>query len=146
LARGITVDVIGVDMSKSIALATMVNSYRSADSKEALEKAVSVVLGEIKVNKDNHIQDEVFEYMDSFQDQESVKKVIETLTDMPNHPIGEKPQVQSSSNTKTASSTTANVASGAPTGISGGMMALFIVGGFIGVAAILAVAIAVINS
>lgn len=91
LARGIRVDVIGIDMRNDISLAKMVNSYRTAQDKEGLEKAVRTVLAEVKVGSDS-IED--FEYMNGFQDQNAVKKVIEALTERPNHPIGEKPEVK----------------------------------------------------
>ena len=46
LARGITVDVIGVDMDSDHSLATKVHSYRRADDPEALSTAVQEVFAE----------------------------------------------------------------------------------------------------
>ena len=44
--RGITIDVIGVDMQKDHSLATKVHQYRRADDAEALNQAVAAVFAE----------------------------------------------------------------------------------------------------
>ncbi|MEM7314829.1 MAG: vWA domain-containing protein [Planctomycetota bacterium] len=46
LSRGITVDVIGVDMQKNHSLATKVHSYRRADDPQSLTRAVQEVFAE----------------------------------------------------------------------------------------------------
>lgn len=47
VGRGITVDVIGVDMQKSHTLATKVHSYRRADNPQTLQTAIAEVFAEV---------------------------------------------------------------------------------------------------
>ena len=51
LARGIVVDVIGVAMKSNHSLATQVHSYRKADDKASLERAIQQVLAESTRNE-----------------------------------------------------------------------------------------------
>ena len=60
LARGITVDVIGVDMKQDHTLATKAHSYRRADDPAELTKALAEVLGEVPVYRDDAAEQEAF--------------------------------------------------------------------------------------
>lgn len=59
MARGITVDVIGVDMKREHSLATNVHSYRRADNPGQLQEAVQEVFAESE-DQDNHAGDSDF--------------------------------------------------------------------------------------
>jgi uncharacterized protein YegL len=90
LARGITVDVIGVDMAGSHSLATQVHTYRKADDPESLEAAVKQVFAETSGDSDSSEED--FELAAAFPE-DMAMQVIASLTDSGNHPIGETPKV-----------------------------------------------------
>jgi hypothetical protein len=91
LSRGITVDVIGVDMAGDHALATRVNSYRRADDPQALVKAVSDVFAEVGSGpQDAAVSEEQFEIIQGIPDQ-MASAMLAALTSTGNHPIGERP-------------------------------------------------------
>lgn len=91
MARGITVDVIGVKMSGQHSLATKVHTYRTADDPESLTKAISEVFAESTGSGDSGQED--FELANAFQDNEIAAAVLKALSSTGNHPIGEKPLV-----------------------------------------------------
>jgi len=90
LARGIAVDVIGVDMRGDHSLATQVQTYRSADDPESLEAAVKQVFAESSDDSDSSEED--YELAAAFPEGMAME-VIASLTDSGNHPIGESPKV-----------------------------------------------------
>jgi hypothetical protein len=90
LARGITVDVIGVDMASAHSLATKVQNYRKADDPASLETAIQQVFAETADGSDTSEED--FELAAAFPD-DMAMEVITSLTDSGNHPIGETPKV-----------------------------------------------------
>lgn len=63
LARGITVDVIGVDMKGDHVLATKVHSYRRADDPKALDKALAEVLAEVSAADSGPAGEDAFELL-----------------------------------------------------------------------------------
>ena len=89
LARGITVDVIGVDMRGNHSLATQVHTYRRADDPKSLETAVKQVFAESSGDSDTSEED--FELAAAFPE-DMAMEVISSLTDSGNHPIGETPK------------------------------------------------------
>jgi hypothetical protein len=93
LARGITVDVIGVDMKSEHALATRVHSYRRADSPEELARAVSSVFAEIGRARKDVADADAFAALEGIPD-EVAKAMLGALATSGNHPIGEQPVVQ----------------------------------------------------
>jgi len=89
IARGINVDVIGVDMGKEHSLAKIVGSnYRTADNPESLEKAITEVFAEVSKTGDGGAAD--FELLQGL-DPNLAKEMIGALAKPQNHPIGEKP-------------------------------------------------------
>lgn len=91
LARGVTVDVIGVDMTADHALATRVNSYRRADDPESLVRAVSEVFAEVGAGQqDAAVNEEQFAIIQSIPDPVA-SAMLAALTSTGNHPIGEPP-------------------------------------------------------
>lgn len=89
LARGILVDVIGVDMKENHPLATRVRSYRKANDPESLVKAVTSALSEVSSQgpQDAAGQEE-FELVAAFPP-EMASAALEALTISGNYPIGE---------------------------------------------------------
>ncbi len=83
LARGISIDVIGVGMKETHQLASQAHSYRSVNDAEGLEKAVSEILAEPLDNQDIS-QD--FELLAQIPD-EFASQAIESLTSPDNSPL-----------------------------------------------------------
>ena len=65
LSRGITVDVIGVDMARQHSLATQVHSYREADNPQSLTAAIEEVFAESSDDSDAGESD--FELLQGFR-------------------------------------------------------------------------------
>jgi hypothetical protein len=101
LARGITVDVIGVDMSGDHTLATRVHSYRKADDPDSLVRAVAEVLGEIGVVGDDAATAEQFEILAAIPD-DMAGSMLEALTRSGNTPIGTVKAMASSNRSASA--------------------------------------------
>lgn len=94
IGRGITVDVIGVDMKQDHMLATRVHSYRRADDPAALTRAVADVFAEVSAAADNGTtSEEAFELLAGFPDEAAVA-VVESLAASGNHPIGTRLSTQ----------------------------------------------------
>lgn len=95
IARGIKIDVIGVDMSKNHTLATKVHTYRKANDPASLQKALKEVLGE--VSSTNHTNtttgEDVFAMIEPLPI-EVASAAITALSIMENHPIGEERPVK----------------------------------------------------
>lgn len=90
IARGINVDVIGVDMGKEHALARIVgDNYRAADNPAALTKAITEVFAEVSRTGDGGKED--FELLEGL-DPALAKDMIGALARPQNHPIGTKPK------------------------------------------------------
>jgi hypothetical protein len=90
LARGITVDVIGVDMQTDHSLATRVDSYRRADDPRSLTQALQEALAETAVQDDGSALDEDYQLLQGIPD-EVASAMIAALTTNNNSPIGESP-------------------------------------------------------
>lgn len=89
LSRGITVDVIGLDMSEGHSLSNKVNRYRSADDPKALSSAIYEL-----IQAENNGQNiDSFSEASAFSD-ESATAILSVLAENPNHLIGEQPPVQ----------------------------------------------------
>ncbi len=90
MARGVTVDVIGVAMAGNHTLATKVNSYRRADDPASLKKAVAEVFAEVAGTGSDAASEDAFSALEGIPD-EMAMAMVEALTESGNHPIGEKP-------------------------------------------------------
>ncbi len=111
MARGITVDVIGVFMNTEHSLAKMVHSYRQAKDTQSLSRAISEVLGEIDGStSDVAASQDVFDLINSLPDA-FVNQAIGALSTTAVTPIEgvkvdvNRPQAQSSSQVTTTSNT-----------------------------------------
>jgi hypothetical protein len=88
LARGITVDVIGVDMQQDHSLATEVNTYRRADDPESVTQAISAALAESSADADDDAGVTDFELLSNLPD-EVAAAALTALEQSGNQPIGE---------------------------------------------------------
>lgn len=91
LARGITVDVIGVDMKQQHTLATKVHSYRRADDPKALAQALAEVLAEVSTDDTDAAGEQAFELLAPIP-LEMGAAMLEALSHANNTPIGQHPQ------------------------------------------------------
>lgn len=124
VSRGITIDVIGVDMAGEHTLAKKAHSYRRADDPASLQKAIQEVFAE--VNKDQGDMSDEFDIIAAITS-EHAEAMINALTKSGNQPIGEVPPPQ-------ASFDWSNANPNSPPGMSG-LKIFLIVGG--GISAIL---------
>lgn len=92
-ARGIVVDVIGVDMPGEHSLAKRADSYRKADDPDSLQQAISSVLAET-ASDDGDAADSDFELLEGFPT-ELAAAAIRELSTPSNLPIGGAPAASS---------------------------------------------------
>ncbi|TWT29729.1 vWA domain-containing protein [Blastopirellula retiformator] len=86
-ARGLLVDVIGVDMAREHSLATRTSTYRNASDPASLEQAISaVVLGESGADASDAGESD-FELLASFPS-EMAAESLNALTTLANDPVG----------------------------------------------------------
>jgi hypothetical protein len=104
MARGITVDVIGVDMDKDHALATITHSYRNAKDPSSLKAAIAEVLAEVPNTGDGSAGREAFELLAPLPDG-FAEQVLYALANSGNYPIGESAPTAQQVAANTASST-----------------------------------------
>jgi hypothetical protein len=91
LSRGITVDVIGVDMAPDLSLATQVHSYRTADNPETLVEAVKNVFAEVGSGGSDAAQSaDDFALIAPIPD-EMASAIVVALANVQDHPIGDAP-------------------------------------------------------
>lgn len=106
IARGITMDVIGVGMKRDHTLATKVHSYRRADDPAALSRAIAEVFAEVGTSDSDVAGSEAFETIAPIPT-ESAMAIIQALSTSGNQPIGEQPRspdsVQQSPSPRTGS-------------------------------------------
>ncbi len=87
LARGITMDVIGVDMGQDHTLATMAHSYRRANDPASLEQAIREVFAELSADSGDFSMEEAFELIEPIP-LESAAAALQALSNSGNEPIG----------------------------------------------------------
>lgn len=115
LARGIVIDVIGVDMKSDHTLATRVQSYRRADDPESLKRALHEVLAEVGGPGDQDAAGDAFEVIAPLPD-ELALAMIEAIADIDNAPL-DAPKVKRSARQEQAppgASAAAGAAAAAP--------------------------------
>ncbi len=94
IARGITVDVIGVRMKREHTLATRVHSYRRADDPASLKQAIEEVMAEVSASDDTDSAGaDAFETLAAIPP-EVAGAVVTSLASSGNTPIGEKPRAR----------------------------------------------------
>lgn len=87
LARGILVDVIGVDMKTDHTLASMAHSYRRANDPDSLERAIREVFAELSSDAADFSMEEAFELIAPFP-VECAEAALQALSISGNRPIG----------------------------------------------------------
>lgn len=87
MARGITLDVIGVAMSRDHTLATKAHSYRRANDPESLNRALREVFAEVAASGTDLTRSEAFDALAPLP-AETVSAMIQALCASGNHPIG----------------------------------------------------------
>ena len=91
LARGICIDVIGVDMLDDHLLAHCVHSYRRANDPATLIHAVRDAFAEISESGDGAVRRDDFALLAELPD-DMAAPMLRALTESGNHPIGERPK------------------------------------------------------
>ena len=89
LSRGITVDVIGVDMASDHSLATQVHSYRRADDPDSLTAAIQEVFAETRAADAGASDVSDFELIAALPDA-CAQAALVALAEAGNHPIGSR--------------------------------------------------------
>lgn len=89
IARGITTDVIGVDMETTHTLATRAHSYRRADDPASLKRAVAEVFAEVADTGSDTAGEEAFAEVASLPDEMAVD-MLNALSASGNQPIGQE--------------------------------------------------------
>ncbi len=92
IARGITVDVIGVNMAERHTLATRAHSYRSANDPQSLTRAITDVFAEVsaKDTQGPRGQEDYFSVIAPIP-AAMASAMLSALAASGNHPIGEPP-------------------------------------------------------
>lgn len=91
LARGITLDTIGVNMNSRHTLATLSHSYATADNPKELTRALREVFAEVSQQPGDDASDDAFAVLAPLPD-EMAMAMLEALCSSGNHPIGEEPR------------------------------------------------------
>lgn len=132
IARGINVDVIGVDMGGEHALAKIVgDNYRAADNPASLTKAIKEVFAEVdRKDADDSAKD--FELLEGL-DPALAKEMIGALAKPQNHPIGTNPPAPQLQRSDASPSSSASPAAnyGDPVNVDTGNRSPWIFGGVV---------------
>ena len=94
ISRGITIDVIGVEMASRHTLATKVHSYRNANDPESLKQAISEVFAEVASGDAGQTGEDAFELIADLPEA-TASAMLKSLSTSGNQPIGEAPSMRS---------------------------------------------------
>ncbi len=94
ISRGITIDVIGVEMASRHTLATKVHSYRNANDPESLKQAISEVFAEVASGDAGPGGENAFELITDLPEA-TASAMLQSLSTSGNQPIGEGPVMRS---------------------------------------------------
>jgi len=86
ISRGITIDVIGVDMESEHTLATKVHTYRSADNPDSLRQAITEVFAEVSSADTGQADEDAFELIADLPKQ-TASEMLKSLSTTGNDPI-----------------------------------------------------------
>ena len=86
ISRGITIDVIGVDMESKHTLATKVHTYRSADDPASLKQAITEVFAEVSAAAAGQTDEDAFELIADLPKQ-TASEMLKSLSTTGNDPI-----------------------------------------------------------
>jgi hypothetical protein len=93
ISRGITIDVIGVEMASRHTLATKVHSYRNADNPESLRQAITEVFAEVAAGDASKGGENAFELIADLPEA-TASAMLKSLSTSGNEPIGERPSMR----------------------------------------------------
>lgn len=94
LNRGITIDTIGLEIGGDHALAKQINgSYMRGDDPSSLTQGLAKAVAEVGFNGKDAASEEFFNELNGMPEV-FVKATIQGLTDLPNHPIGERAPIK----------------------------------------------------
>ena len=93
ISRGITIDVIGVEMGSSHMLAEKAHSYRNANNPQSLQQAISNVFAEVASNDGGTAVEDAFELIADLPDA-TASAMVKSLSTSGNQPIGEIPSMR----------------------------------------------------
>ena len=93
ISRGITIDVIGVEMASRHTLATRVHSYRNANDPESLRQAISEVFAEVSLSDGDIAGEDTFELIADLPEG-TASAMLKSLSTTGNQPIGEVPSMR----------------------------------------------------
>ena len=109
ISRGITIDVIGVDMESEHTLATKVHTYRSADNPDSLRQAITEVFAEVSSADTGQTDEDAFELIADLPKQ-TASEMLKSLSTTGNDPIQDYTVMRrASSNTQSNSSSSGTV-------------------------------------
>lgn len=92
VARGITLDVIGVKMAREHSLKRFAHSYRAANDPESLKKAIQEVFAEVSASTGtSDVGEDAFAELAAIPNEVAVA-MINAFATTGNHPVGEKPR------------------------------------------------------
>lgn len=91
LSRGITLDVVGVQMAEAHALSAKAHSYREAGDLAGLEKAIRAILAEIGGSAQAQGDAEAYALANAFSDSAAGAVLRSLATGLSNEPIGAEP-------------------------------------------------------
>ncbi len=132
VARGVTVDVIGVDMKRNHTLATKVHSYRRADDPKSLRRAIAEVFAEVGSSGTGDVAaEESFEVIAPLP-AEVALAMIKALAASGNDPIGARKAAAARSGSSSSRAPRPSVATPS-VDTSGGFFAKLMSGCFISV-------------
>ena len=93
MARGVTLDVIGVNMAAESSLARKSTSYRRADDPESLRRAVADVFAEVGGKQNDAADAEAFDLLKPIPS-EMASSMTKALSALDNRPIGESSEAR----------------------------------------------------
>ena len=91
ISRGLTLDVIGVDMQADHTLERSAHSYQGAADPQALVRAVGQVFAEVSFSDGDAAGRDAFGFLDGLPDPFAMALLRYLSEDYGNHPIGDRP-------------------------------------------------------
>ena len=114
ISRGITIDVIGVDMESEHTLATKVHTYRSADNPDSLRQAITEVFAEVSSADTGQTDEDAFELIADLPKQ-TASEMLKSLSTTGNDPIQDYTVMRRASPNTQSNSSSSGTFSPSPT-------------------------------
>ena len=114
ISRGITIDVIGVDMESEHTLATKVHTYRSADNPDSLRQAITEVFAEVSSADTGQTDEDAFELIADLPKQ-TASEMLKSLSTTGNDPIQDYTVMRRASPNTQSNSSSSGTISPSPT-------------------------------